>query len=180
MKGKKSLITGMIALILLLFTFALFSIVSLTMWNSFDGIIQNTSNTTVNQLAKDRVHSLNFIERWIDIIFMILFTIMIVAFLISCVTIPVNEPAYFLIVIFLLVIIGAISMFLTNSWVYLKNFSLLADAAESMKLTDFVMTYNPYIVIVIGLIGTALFYGRKSTGIGTGFNNFGGGVDNLE
>ena len=167
--GKKGLASGLVGLTLLLFFFAFANMVALTLWNETNDIIQGLDNETVSQDVKDKINSLTSRMLWADKLFVFFFIMLLIAYLISSVTIPVDQPIFLIIFIAVLILNTIIAMFLSNAWRFMFQFSQFGYAAAQLSFTDFFMTYLPIITFFIGIAGAALFYSRRSD------SNIGGG-----
>lgn len=159
--NKKGLATGIIALTIFIFIFAITSLFALKMWNETNEVIQNLDNETVPQNVKDKIDALTSKMEWGDKLFMLFFVLLLASYIISSVTIPVDRPIFFFIFIIVLIFTTIIAMFLSNSWQYLIDSTIFANEVGSLTLTSFVMRYLPIISFVIGIVGAILFYSRN-------------------
>jgi len=170
MKGKKGLIAGIIVAIIFLFLFGVMSLFAKTGWNYFNDAVQNASNETINEVSKAKVDSLSVYMSWPDKLFVVLFMVLMISYLISSVTLPVDRPIYLFIVIVLLFIVTAIAMVLSNSWLYIIENPTLSEAAQDMTVTTFLLRFFPIITFFILIIGAALFFTRKKSSVVSGGN----------
>lgn len=175
--NKRGLASGLLALMLVGFLFGLFSLFSIYMWESFNTGIQNLPNQTVSQDVKDQVAEIDLVYMS-DKLFVILFVVLLVAYLISAATIPVEEPIYFLLFLAMLIIFTLLSMVLSNAWVYITTQPDLISAAANLTFTDFFLRFFPFVVFITGISGSLIFYGRKYIGT-PGFSG-GGSSDKFE
>lgn len=165
--GKKALASGIIVILALMFFSAFTSLFSLVMWNQFNQAIQNAPNETIQPDVKQKVDELGAKMLWADKIFILLFTVLLVSFIISSVTLPVERPIYLLIFYVILVIVTIVAMGLSNSWAYVMQHPDVATAAQDMPAINNFMRFMPFIVFFIGIIGSVLFYARKERNFGT-------------
>lgn len=167
--NKKGLASGIIAIALLMFIFAFSSIISITMWIEVNDNIQNLDNTTVPQDVKDKIDDLTSKILWADKLFVLFFVLLLIAYLISASTIPVDKPIFLIVFMFLLIFTTIISMVLSNSWKYLIEHPNFIASAQELPFTTWFMQYLPIIVFFIGLLGALIFYNRQITNpIGAG------------
>lgn len=181
--NKRGLASGLIAVMLVLFLFGVFSLLGLTAWNQVNDTIQNLDNNTVSQPVKDKIDDLSSFMNWGDKFFILIFVAMFLGFIITSFTLPTNQSVFFMIYMMFLVFISILAMILSNSWHYLVNNINFIEAAASLPFTDWFMNYQPIVVFVTGLVGGIIFYARKNTnpigGSGANFDFEGEGGEGL-
>lgn len=174
--NKKGLANGLLAMMLVLFTFAVVSLIAFVAWNEFDTSIQGLDNATASQETKDAVSGLGEYILWGDKLFVWLFVALLVGFLISSVTIPVDEQVYLVVYFVILVLFTILAMILSNSWTHILNMPVFSLYASDMSFTNNFMQMFPIYMFITGLIGGILFYLRKKSDIQS-FNTGGTGFD---
>jgi len=176
MNNKKGIVGSIFVFMFLLFIFALFSLLSITLWTNFDDTIQSMDNDTVSQDSKDKVHSLSFMVLWGDKLFTILMLVLLASFFISCVTLPVEKPIFIIVYLVMLTLFTVLAMFLSNTWTYLINNPNFVVAMQELTFTNYFINYYPIIIFFVGLGGGLLFFNRRSNDFGSNS----GAIDNFE
>lgn len=176
-KNKKGLASGILVIMIVMFLSAFMSLISLTMANEFLDTIDNVSNDTIAQETKDLIRDSTGFMFWGDKLFVMLFMVLLIAYLISSMTLEVNQPLFFILFCFVLVITTILAMWLSNAWTYVLQDEILAAAATNLKFTDYFMRYLPIITFIIGICGAVIFYARGKTEFSTGS---GGATDGIE
>lgn len=161
--NKKGLATGIIALIIFMFIFALTSLLSITLWDHFEDNINSIGNETIGQNVKDQIHELRSKMLWGDTLFVFMFIALLISFLISTATIPTESPEYLIVFIILLIMTCIISMIMSNTWSFMVEQPDFISAAVELPFTTYFMRYYPIFTFFIGILGAAIFYGRKKS-----------------
>jgi glucan phosphoethanolaminetransferase (alkaline phosphatase superfamily) len=172
--NKKGLATGLIALILVMFVFALFSLLSITLWDQFETTIGSIDNETIGQNVKDQIGELRSKILWGDKLFVFTFVAMLIAFLISSVTIPTDAPEYLFVFAIILILTSVMAMVMSNTWAYMIEQPNFVSAALELPFTNYFIKYYPIYTFLTGILGAGLFYGRKKFDGGGGGSSFGG------
>lgn len=170
--NKRGLLASLIAIMITLFLFAIFGLMTLYMGSMANEKFQSLDNETASPQVKEKIDNVFSYLLYGDKLFVILFVILIAAYIISSVTIPVNESWYIWIFLILLVFVTIFAMIFSNAWKYISSFPGLVDMTPNMKFTDYIMTYFPIVTFFIGIIGATLFYTRRKGG----FEQTGGGI----
>jgi uncharacterized membrane protein len=182
-KNKKGLASGLLALIVLMFMFGLSSLLAITMWTEFDNSIQNMDNSTVAPEVKEAIHDLGSKMLWGDKLFAFLFVAMLIAYIISSVTIPTDAPEYLFVFIIFLILVSVLCMIFSNTWAYMIEQPNFVEAAVELPFTNYVMNYYPIFAFIIGVLGAGLFFARRKTGDNSfafgGGNGGSGGINEL-
>lgn len=160
-KHKKGLVGGLIAVMLVLFLFAVMSLVYLTMWNNYNGVIQDMPEDFVDNSTKQEIDDLSIYLLWTDNIFVLLYIVLVAAYLISSVTLPVDRPILMIVFAFSLILITILAMLFSNAWSYMISQPNFIEAAEELGFMTFVLRYFPVITFFIGVTGGLLFYSRS-------------------
>ena len=160
--GKKGLATGIIALILLMFIFALTSLLSLTLWDHFETGVNFIGNETIPQNVKDQIHDLRSKMLWGDTLFVFMFIALLISFLISATTIPTDSPEYLFVFMIILIMTCVMAMIMSNTWAYMIAQPDFITAATELPFTTYFIKYYPIFTFLIGVIGAAIFYGRRN------------------
>ena len=160
--GKKGLATGIIALVLFMFVFALMSLLALTLWDNFEAGINSIDNSTIDQTVKDQIHTLRSKLLWGDTLFVFMFIALLISYLISSVTIPTDNPEYLFVFMILLILTCVVAMIISNSWAYMIAQPDFVTAATELPFTTYFIKYYPIFTFLIGVIGAAIFYGRRN------------------
>lgn len=176
-KNKKGLASGILVILIVMFLSAFMSIISLVMANQFTTTLNNISNETVTQYTKDLIVENTGFMFWGDKLFVMLFIVLLIAYLISSMTLEVQQPLFFVLFAFVLVLTTVLAMWLSNSWTYILQDDLLSAAATNLKFTDYFMRYLPIITFVIGICGAVIFYARGQTEFTTGAGGQTGGIE---
>ncbi len=166
--NKKALTSGILIIMIVMFISAFTSLLALVMASQFTETIDNIPNETVSQEVKDKIVDNTGFMFWGDKIFVMLFVVLLLAYLISSMTLPVQRPIFLLLFFFMLIFTTILAMWLSNSWTYILQDPLLAQAATHLKFTDHFMKNLPIITFVIGVMGAAIFYGRQQTSFSSG------------
>lgn len=176
-KNKKGLASGIIVILVVMFLSAFMSIIALVMANKFTETINNVSNETISQYTKDLIVENTGFMFWGDKLFVMLFIVLLIAYLISSMTLEVQQPLFFVLFAFVLILTTVLAMWLSNAWTYILQDPLLAAAATNLKFTDYFMTYLPIITFIIGICGAVIFYARGQTEFTTGAGGQTGGIE---
>lgn len=171
--NKKGLMLGLFALMIVLFIASIFSLMALYGWNTFNDAIQDTDNESIAPDVKEDIDNLSWLVNWNDKIFVLIFIVLMVSYLISSVTVPVDRPIFYIIFVFVLILFTTLAMFISNTWQYIISQPDFINAASQLSFTDWIMNYFPYVVFFIGISGGLLFYIRSRT-------QSTGGVDGFE
>ena len=166
--NKKGLVSGLVILTIVLFIFGLFSVLSLKMWNDTNEILQTQSNETISQGVKDKINEFTPVMKWSDKLFVMFFIVLLISYIISSISVPVEKPVFFIIFMGFLVFFTGLSMILSNTWAFIMSDANFNSLVSDFQFTNFFMVNYPVIVFFIGVIGGILFYGRKFVGVGSG------------
>lgn len=161
-KGKKGLATGILAIIIVMFIFALTSLIALKGWNEVNDAFQSLDDSVASPDVKTKIDNLSYIFDWGDKVFVMLFIVLLISYLISSVTMPTDMPIFFLLFIGILVLTTILAMGISNMWNFIANLDILSYEASTMKFTNFFMGLLPFITVIIGIAGAVLFYGRRA------------------
>jgi len=159
--NKAGLASGILATIIILFVFALFSLIALAGWNYVNTTFQSMDNETVSPTVKAEINSLSNFMGWGDTIFVFFFIALLIGFMVTSFTISTDKTIYIALYFVFLIFSSIIAMVVSNGWAYLTEFSFLTAAAADLPFTDWFMTYLPTISFFMGLIGGVIFYARK-------------------
>lgn len=159
--NNNGLINGLIAILVIIFMLAISILITTYGWNLTNSIIQNQTNDTIDQSAKDKINDLGEHLEIGPKIFLITFVILIFVYLATSITLPTQYNYFFVVFIIFLICFSIVAMFLTNGWNYLTDMSFFSSQTENLKTVDYIMRYQPYILFMTGLIGGLLFYGRR-------------------
>lgn len=168
--NKKGLAGGIIAFMLGLFFFAVISLVTISLWSEFNSTIQGADNSSIYPESKEKVDDLSAYILWSDKIFVLLFVIMLLAYIITSVTLPPDQPVFLVFFLFVLVLTTVLAMVLSNMWAVFIEDPFLSSAVDNLAFTDYFMRLLPIITFLVGLVGAILFYSRggSSESIGGG------------
>ncbi len=181
MRGKKGLASGIIAVIVVLFLFGLFSLLAITGWNQFNNTIQGLENSTVSQEVKDNIDELGDFTGWADRLFILVFVALLVGYIVTSFTLTTDKTIFIVLFFIFLIFSSIIAMIFSNGWAYLIANANFVSAASELPFTTWFMTYLPLITFFMGLIGGIIFYARKRTAapvsdsFNVDFENQGGG-----
>lgn len=181
MKGKKGLASGIIAVIVVLFLFGLFSLIAITGWNEFNSTIQGLDNATVSQDVKDNIDGLGDFTGWADKLFIMVFVALLIGYMVTSFTVSTDKTIFIVLFFIFLIFSSIIAMIFSNGWAYLISNANFVTAASELPFTTWFMTYLPIITFFMGLIGGVIFYARKRTaapssdGFNVDFDEQGGG-----
>lgn len=174
-KNKKALASSILVILIVMFATAFMSLTALVMAGKFLDTINGVSNETISQDVKDNIVTNTQFIYWGDKLFVMLFIVLLAAFLISSMTLEVQKPIFFLIFAGILIFTCVIAMWLSNAWTYVLQDDLISPAVQHLRFTDYFMRYLPVITFVTGIMGAVIFYGRKQQNF-TG----GGATDGIE
>lgn len=180
--NKKGLATGLIAIVLFMFLFAISSLLALTMWTSFNDSIQSIDNSTITPDVKLQIAELGSKMLWGDKLFAFFFVAMLLAYIISSVTIPTDSPEYLFIFIVILIITSIMCMVLSNTWAFMIEQPNFIASATELTFTNHILSYYPIYAFLIGVLGGGLFYARRKSGDNSfsfGGGNIGGGLNEI-
>jgi hypothetical protein len=166
--NKKGLAAGLVAMLVLMFIFGITSLFSLTLWDTFENAVLNVDNSTISPEVKEQITALGGIVGWADKIFVFSFVMLLGAYLISSVTIPVDNSVNFLIFAVFLLLVTLLSMVMANTWSYFANFDILSAATADLPFTDFFLRFYPFLAFFTGVAGALLFYARSKSEMGGG------------
>jgi len=170
--NKKGLASGLLALMLVLFVVALASLFTVKIWGEFTGAINDVDNSTISPDVKADIEGLTMYINWADKIFVTLFIVLLIGYIVTSATLPVSQEVWLLFFIGFLIMATFFAMILSNTWAFMILQPDLVSALSELKAIDYVMSYFPAIVLLIGVIGAVIFYTRKSTGSGGGSAGF--------
>jgi hypothetical protein len=162
-KNKKGLASGILAIIIVMFIFALCSLIALKGWNEFNDSIQSISDDIIEPDIKQNIDNLSYIFDWGDKVFVMLFIALLISYLISSVTLPAEKPIFFLIFIGVLIITCILAMGISNMWDVLGNIDILQEEAATMTFTNWFMGLLPFITLFVGIAGGIIFYSKPKT-----------------
>lgn len=177
-KGKRALASGILVIMIVMFFAAFASVISLVMANEFTKTINSQSNETIPQDVKDAIASNTQFMNWGDKLFVMLFIVLLLTYIISSMTIEVNQPIFLFLFMGILVFVCFLAMWLSNSWEWIMQDADIALAAKDLKFTDHFMRNLPIITFIIGIMGAVLFYGRKAADFSSGGS--GGDISGIE
>jgi len=176
-KNKKGLASGIIAIMAVMFTSAFLSVIALVMADQFTQVINSQSNETIPQDVKDKIAENTQFMNWGDKLFVMMFVVLLLTYIISSMTLPVMRPIFLLLFMGLLIFVCFIAMWLSNAWVYIMQEGFIATAAQSLPFTDYFMRNLPVITFIIGIMGAAIFYGRKQEDFSSGSGGDTSGIE---
>lgn len=169
--NKKGLADGLWIIVIVLFIFAIMSLFAQVLWTEVNAVWQSQPNETVSQDVKDKVDDFGDKINWADNLFTALFIALLIGFLITSFSLPVEQKFFFLIYVGYLVVFTFLAMIISNSWVAIASEPNFVAAITELPTTDYIMTYMPIIMFVIGLIGGVIFYTRSKNEEGGGAND---------
>jgi len=172
LKNKKGLVNSVLAIVFVLFMFAITSALAIKIWTDINTNIQGLDETVADNYTKQQIADLGGYISWADKLFSFAIVTLIIGLFITSFTLP-AENYWLLIVYFgVLLVITIVAMFVSNTWTVLINQPELIGTIGELQFTDFVMRTFPYIVFFSGLVSGLIFYLRARQGAATG--NFGG------
>ena len=177
--NKKGLATGLLVIVIFMFVFALMSLLSITLWDEFDGAIQNLDDDSVSPAVKAKISLLRNKMLWGDKLFAFFFVALLISYLISSVTITTENPEYLFIFFIILLLTSLLCMIFSNTWAFMIEQPNFVTAATELSFTNYILSYYPIFMFLTGLLGAALFYTRKSTGATGGFGSGGGDLKDV-
>lgn len=175
--NRKGLASGLLAIIIVLFFFAIISLISLAGWNLVNSTLQDVDNSTISPSVKTQIDGLSSFMGWGDRIFLLFFIALLIGFMVTSFSLSTDKTIYIVLYFIMLVFISVVSMIVSNGWSYLVENPNFIEAAADMPFTTWFFTYLPVVIFFIGLIGGVIFYARKqSSPTGNGYNiDFGSG-----
>ena len=173
--NNKGLYRGTLAVIIVLFMFAILSTFGLVLWDGVNNAFQNLDEDIADNETKQKIDDLTTYMLWSDTLFIWFFIAILISYLISASVSPVDRPVFILIFLGMLIFVTMLAMIFSNAWNTMTSIDVLSGALEDLTFTDWVMRFFPVITFVIGIIGGIIFYSRGSKGAG-GFAS-GGGED---
>lgn len=157
--NKKGLAASLFAIIIVMFLFALSSLMALKGWNEFNDVVQNGNFTS--EAVKEKIDTkITPMFSWGDKLFVMLFIALLISYLISAVTLPTEKPIFLLIFLGLLIVTTLLAMALANAWNFIENLAIVSSEAADLTFIDFFMKFFPIITFIVGLAGAVIFYGR--------------------
>jgi len=145
----------------MMFIFAIASLFAIFMWNQFEDSVNSLPNETIKPYVKEQISELGNKVLWADKLFVFTYFCLLVGFLISAVSSPVDRPEYFIIYFIILLVICLVAMFMSNTWNYLLEQPNFLSIADDLKFTTYFMSYYPIFTLLVGFAGGALFYTRR-------------------
>lgn len=173
MLGKKGIVDSLLIIMLILFVFAVMSIIAIRLWDGFNDPIQSMDEDIIDNGTKQQIDDLGTYINWADKLFSFLLIVLIIGLLITSFTLPAENYWIFIAYFALLLLLTFFAMMLSNTWTVIANNPELIAGLASLSFTDFVMRTFPYIVFFSGLLSGIIFYIRSrqelgSVGIGGG------------
>lgn len=170
MNNKKGIVQSLLAITVLMFLFAIGSLASLYLWNQFEASIYSLDNSTVRYSVKEQISIVGEKLFWADDLFVVFYFCLLIAFMISARTLPVDSSVYLLIYFIVLIVICIIAMFMSNTWDYLIQ-GVFSSVADDLTMTGHFLRYYPLYTLASGVIAAILFYTRTKEGV-TGVDSF--------
>ena len=161
--NKKALISGIFAIMVILFTMAIFSGIAFFMWNKTNETFQSMNNETVTPEVKQKIDDYTNKFIWADKVFMVFYVMLLIGYIISALVTPTENPIFLIAFLILLIVATIVSMFLSNAWTWIIG-APLSSISQHFGYTNFFMKNLPLITFFTGVIGAVVFYGRKRTG----------------
>jgi|AntAceMinimDraft_17_1070374.scaffolds.fasta_scaffold01601_2 hypothetical protein len=179
LRNNKGLSSGLLAIMVILFSVALTSLFVNLVWDHVNDSFQGLDESVADNTTKQQIDDLTSMIDWSDKLFMGFLIVLIIGYLISAATIPTDEPITFILFMFFLLISIFLSMVLSNVWVTISNQASLLTSLGDLPLTNYVLTFYPTIIFFVGVIGALIFFTRRKNSGGStgGFDGDIGGAD---
>lgn len=171
MNNKRGIVQSLLAITVIMFLFAVGSLASLYMWNQFETSIDSLDNETVRPTVKAQINAVGEKLFWADDLFVLFYFCLLIAFMISARTLPVDDSVYLIIYFVVLIVVCVIAMFMANTWEYLSE-GLFSSVADDLTMTGHFLRFYPIYTLFSGVIAAILFYTRTKSGVS--------GVDSFE
>jgi len=169
--NKRGIVQSLLVVTTLMFIFAVGSLASLYMWNEFETSIQNIDNETIRPEVKDQISLVGEKLFWADDLFVLTYFCLLLAFMISARTIPVDDSVYLIIYFIILIVVCIIAMFMSNTWEYLIT-GYFSGLSDDLSMTTHFMRYYPLYTLFSGVVAAVLFYTRSKGGGVSGVSAF--------
>jgi hypothetical protein len=162
--NNKGLTNSLVAVTIVLFTFALLFIFARAVWTPFNTQIQNLDSSIADNITKDKIDDLGIYLTWGDKLFTIFLVVLLVAYLVTSFTLPAQNSWMFLLFIGFLVLITFLAMVLSNSWTYMLSDPVFSAYSGDVPVTDYVLRHFPVFIFLVGIVGGVIFYSRSNEG----------------
>lgn len=172
-KRKRAIAGNLVIMVFVMFFFALFSLLSLYMWDQAETAFNNMDNDTVSETVKLKITEYRVKMTFGNKLFVFLFICLLIAYLISAITTPIESPYYMIVFAVVILLTTILSMIFANTWNYIIENPNFITAAADMGFITYFMRYYPIYTFFIGIIGAILYFSRKET---TFNENIGGGL----
>lgn len=157
-KNKKGFLVDLLLYVVILFSMAIVIVVFQIVWTAIDD--GWSSSSEIPQVSKDIINLQATRHRPVWDNWMILAVLgYIVAIVITAMSIRSN-PVFGGIAFFIIVIIGIISVYLSNAYFSFATGAGVSTAASMFTKTQFVMDNMPFFVVGLGIIFVIVLYSK--------------------
>lgn len=171
--NKKGLLASIVVIIIILFLLGVFGLFTRYIWSNVETTINALpADIAANQTKQDIEDKITPISYYPDKLFVYLFISLLIAYLISSVTLPPEKVVFLVVFFFFLILLSVFAMILSNGWVYLTTQTDLSTVVADLPFTDFFMKFMPFITFFTGVIGSMLFYTRNKQDLQGGLGGF--------
>lgn len=157
-KHKKGFLGDLLLYIIILFTMAIVIVTIQIVWTAVDDGWSSSPN--IPQVSKDIINLQATRHRPVWDNWMILAVLgYIIAIIITAMAIR-SHPVFGGIAFFILVILGIISVYLSNAYFSFATGAGITSAASMFTKTQFVMDNMPYFVVGLGILFVIVLYSK--------------------
>jgi hypothetical protein len=157
LQSRKGNMLDLPLIIIVLFAFAFVVLISSVILDEFQDA---THDTNINQ---------TYIDRGIDSVIMLDSMFLVVTIMLGIATAIMafyikTHPVFFAISFVLLILFTLISVFFTNTFVFIYEHDTFADVAPSFPLIEYIFKDLPLFIAVIGIIIMIALYAKGGSG----------------
>lgn len=116
-------------------------------------------NVNISSEVEDAFNSVDQVNMRLDWIFLGFFIAYIIATLITAWLVG-GHPIFMVAYIIVIIVSVAISPFLSNAWEDITQSAVFGVTINSFPITNHILTTLPYYVVVLGLIGFVVMFGK--------------------
>lgn len=169
--NNKGLLASIVVLIIILFLLGVFGLFVRYIWSHVETVVDDLpADVAANYTKLEIQEKITPISYYPDKLFVYVFIALLIAYIISAVSIPPENAVFLVVFFFILIFLSVFAMILSNGWVYLTTQTDLSAVVTDLPFTDFFMKFMPFITFFTGVIGAMLFYTRNKGE----FNKIGG------
>lgn len=164
--NRKGLTNSLSAIMVLLFLFAIVSVLVIPIKIHWDNAINDLPSNVASDETKELISEHSNQVYWLDTLFVVFLVVLIASYIVTSFTLPVSNAWFFLLFTGFIILVTFIAMILSNSWTYMLTDPFFAGVDAYVPITDYVMRNFPYFMFLTGIIGGVIFYSRSRESVG--------------